>query len=1732
MHSVPNAEADGESSGDAGDAAVSVETAEQLRNAIDDARDGAEIALGADISYDTTDEHGPMSISKNITIDCNGHALKSSGGDCDANSPNDRLFDVEEAGRLTLVNADLEAGDFRYDDGKTIHPGDIVGINRGVVVVKSTSEAGIRGSNLVCENYGAITFESGSANLGDDLIDSNRGTLTINDGSFNLKCVVDESYGTVEIHSGKFVASGYCFDDVYGELIIHDADVSSERSAIYLADSDEGSGRATIYAGTFVSNGFDVVQNPSGCTVTVYTGSFEETGGDTDGCLCGVGTWIVPEGYAADPADWRESKPSKVRFFALTYTVRFYSEGELVNEQTDFVKNLTFPENPTHSKGCEFLYWEDGNGMPVEDLSALTGDTDLFAVFSDRTYTVAFSDNGQMREEKVRPGTPLGQVPGLDRKEAGDNFRFWKMGNEIVDETTSAPVYADVSLVAVYSGMVATYEELQDAIARKDPVITLGADIPCPGTVSFDYECVLNGNGFGLIRPEGFQGVLLSVECGVTGGEGEAGVETTGTTLTVRNARVDGSHLDAYGSAVSAGEGTTLVMTGATVENNRAVLAGAFPNPSGDSVWYSGLGGGVYAEDATLILTNCIIRDNVAKSGGGIYIGNASDDDTALPADLVGCSITGNEVEDYGGGVYAGHGVQLKLNACTVSDNKAGQDGGGLSCSCGTWSKPRSMAITDTVISGNTASCGGGVDTDTTITHLYGTTSIKGNHATSGGGFYSSSGDEPTSILFMHDDSAISYNEADEKGGGVCCDEILLVMYDDSSIDHNYAKVNGGGVYASDYGMQQHGGVIRDNRADERGGVYVRDDSSLIGGAMFDNTAGKAGDDLFNDNSLKTLYSSQPSRVLGEGDSANLGTVSLKQIAGYKPAPSEGVSVPWYGWFVDGDDYSGNVRGDDGKYHYVEDIRDRYVGVEGSTRVCTENDNLGILSGERTDIGVKAIWYGLLLAYDANFDGSSDYRYDEQAYTPGSNAAAKDGMFSRAGYRFVGWNTEKDGSGISYGAGDAVVMNDSQVLYAQWEALPRTGSFTIGKEVTGTGTPDADASFEFAVTKDGAVAEGSYSVDDGALQPIPADGKIALKAGQTAQLVGLLPGDYVVTEDAPTQANYKDTNFSIDGGAPQAGLSATVAVSASEPMGGWNTGEDGRISQDDDGYFVYTITSDQIAADGTVTVDCDALAEYMEAEMRGYQNWSSRSFKVKFVNETGGPIQYSDYSFDTVNWIPVGGTYAPSGSPSMLDTGEGASSTSAGYGWGEVWQRMYSMLTGQSATAGSLDATGFDGNAVRIAMAPLRCINPAIVSYFNSNPGVGSLTGNSSTDSAQKVTLLQMNALPELIKQGFTFKDWQGEEVTLPADENRTYKDFICAFYGVNSLSELTNAQKYNVLGTGFKGSPAAAYGGQSHITTYYANGAGSFANWCIPSSALEDGTLDYFKTWGFSDARIAQGKVLKSGGQAFGAEDAAAYAYQQDYYLMESDPDILSMAYDYLYERCIRFTLDADTRPISMSADNGSPDAKVGGIKDYLDKTDEASANVFAAMKGDREIADGEAIVLDNIEGGIEVPNAWNQFRAYDFGFQVTFKASALPDSSASVVFVNSYEKRSEPVPPTPDDPDKPQPPAPDDPDKPQPPAPDDPQPPAPDEPSGPDAPQPSEPDAPAGPDGSGGSREPDAPEGDDVAQSFEDGVASLDKTGDDADLTMRIALGACVLTMLAVGAICAWSIRRSERR
>ncbi len=423
-----------------------------------------------------------------------------------------------------------------------------------------------------------------------------------------------------------------------------------------------------------------------------------------------------------------------------------------------------------------------------------------------------------------------------------------------------------------------------------------------------------------------------------------------------------------------------------------------------------------------------------------------------------------------------------------------------------------------------------------------------------GGGVFVHAG-----ATFILNDGIMEGNSSCMNGGAVYVDDQEFTETKENNfagrfymnggmIRGNHADISGGGVYVSDVTGKDYvaqsdrdsahfvmdGGTIRNNTAGENGGgvfvqynetpcVFTMSDEALVFDNKADNDQNYAGDDIYDetDPAQKTVNADYPYREYSDILAENC---LVTPIAGH--AVSYDLMIPFINWYIDeAADKSGNAH--------------RFVNLQSPVPA---DGKLNLTNG------LKAIWGGYLLLYDAN-DGSGRTQYQEKAFYPGENATVSDNMFQAGGSEFIGWNTEADGSGTSYSKNTVLPMNANKILYAQYSNTPvHTGSLTISKTVAGTGTPDADTAFEFTVTKGVTPAAGQYSIDGSTTQAISADGKISIKAGQSALLTGLEPGEYTVAETAPAQANYKSTTFCVNGQTAQSGCTATVTVSSADAL--------------------------------------------------------------------------------------------------------------------------------------------------------------------------------------------------------------------------------------------------------------------------------------------------------------------------------------------------------------------------------------------------------------------------------------------------------------------------------------------------------------------------------------------------------------------------------------------------------
>lgn len=146
---------------------------------------------------------------------------------------------------------------------------------------------------------------------------------------------------------------------------------------------------------------------------------------------------------------------------------------------------------------------------------------------------------------------------------------------------------------------------------------------------------------------------------------------------------------------------------------------------------------------------------------------------------------------------------------------------------------------------------------------------------------------------------------------------------------------------------------------------------------------------------------------------------------------------------------------------FVLELDSRLAAKTGDSGNCLYTfDGDGILDGTASVSG-----HTVTVTYRGN-GADSGMTADATAYTPGETATVKANGYTRDGYTYTGWNTEPDGSGAPYKAGDRITMTDNVVLYAQWTRNSSgdggdTGyTLRLTKLDAGNGTPLSGAKFE------------------------------------------------------------------------------------------------------------------------------------------------------------------------------------------------------------------------------------------------------------------------------------------------------------------------------------------------------------------------------------------------------------------------------------------------------------------------------------------------------------------------------------------------------------------------------------------------------------------------------------------------------------------------------------------------
>ncbi|MBR5415503.1 MAG: hypothetical protein IK105_06160 [Thermoguttaceae bacterium] len=268
---------------------------------------------------------------------------------------------------------------------------------------------------------------------------------------------------------------------------------------------------------------------------------------------------------------------------------------------------------------------------------------------------------------------------------------------------------------------------------------------------------------------------LLAVTAG--GIEQAAVIAPTGGQIWIVNTLEDPAEWDPADSAVSLREAIDAAADGDTI-TFASELAGGTVALSGKQLEV----GKAITIDASSIGGITIDADGRSRV---FYVGGGNE---ANPVELIGLTITGgNTVSSYGEGGGICNTGTLTITNSTISGNTASGGGGNYGDGGGIYNESGTLTITNSTISGNTASDDGGGIYNESGTLTITNSTVSGNTADWGGGICN---DGTLTIT----NSTVSGNETFAFGGGINNIAGMLTLTG-STVTENYSDVDGGGIY-------------------------------------------------------------------------------------------------------------------------------------------------------------------------------------------------------------------------------------------------------------------------------------------------------------------------------------------------------------------------------------------------------------------------------------------------------------------------------------------------------------------------------------------------------------------------------------------------------------------------------------------------------------------------------------------------------------------------------------------------------------------------------------------------------------------------------------------------------------------------------------------------------------------------------------------------------------------------
>ena len=347
--------------------------------------------------------------------------------------------------------------------------------------------------------------------------------------------------------------------------------------------------------------------------------------------------------------------------------------------------------------------------------------------------------------------------------------------------------------------------------------------------VAFEYnDFTIDGFG-GAICNSG--GALSLASCDIYDNEAGmgGGVYSDGET-TLANCALTNNTASKYGGAVIISNGSLLLDSCTLTDNTASRGGGVYSDEGGETTLVNCTlanntalydGGAIYQTgyqtDATLSLRDCIIRDNEAEEGGGVYSYYGG------IITLANCILTNNTASDHGGAIENFY-TTLSLSDCLISYNEADYGGGIRSYNPDDYE----TTLVNCTLTNNTASNYGGGLYSSGATTFVNCTLTNNTASNYGGGLFSSG-------TTTFDNCTLTNNTASKHGGGLYSSG--ATTFDNCTLTNNTASNYGGAIYHSGATLSLRECIVCGNEAKHGGGLYSSGATTFANCILTNNTA-------------------------------------------------------------------------------------------------------------------------------------------------------------------------------------------------------------------------------------------------------------------------------------------------------------------------------------------------------------------------------------------------------------------------------------------------------------------------------------------------------------------------------------------------------------------------------------------------------------------------------------------------------------------------------------------------------------------------------------------------------------------------------------------------------------------------------------------------------------------------------------------------------------------------------